>query len=58
MTLFRLTINPPSIQKDKEVEGDRTLAVFVTQTSYIFSTYNYQVLDDLEDDVLSVDQEY
>jgi hypothetical protein len=47
MTLFRLTINKPGIQKDKEVLGDRTLAAYVNQKAYIFSTYNYANIDDI-----------
>jgi hypothetical protein len=47
MTLFRLTINKPEIQKNTEVLGDRTLAAYVDQKAYIFSTYNYGNIDDI-----------
>jgi hypothetical protein len=47
MTIYRLTINPAGIQRDVEVLGDRALSAYVNQKSYIFSTYNYAVLDDL-----------
>ena len=45
-----MTINPPNIQRDYQVAGDRTLAIFVSKTSYMFSTYDYGNLEINDDD--------
>ena len=48
--IFRLTINDPSIQKDKSLAGDRTLACFLFKDAFTFSTYDYGDLDSNDDD--------
>lgn len=58
MSLFRLTINPPDIMKDNSLPGDRALAVFISQKSYIYSTYNYGILDLTDDDDMSPEHEF
>lgn len=50
-SIVRLTQNPPDIQRDFQIPGDRTLAVFLNPTSYVFSTYDYGDLETSEDDV-------
>jgi hypothetical protein len=49
-SLARLTINPPTIQRDFQVAGDRTLAMFVSKTAYVYSTYDYGNLEISDDD--------
>lgn len=44
-SIFRLTINAPEIQKDFQIPGDRTLATFMSQDAFVYSTYNYGDLD-------------
>lgn len=49
-TVFRLTINAPTLLKDNANAGDRALAGFVNKDSYIYSTYDYGNLDTNDDD--------
>jgi hypothetical protein len=49
-SIFRLTINPPEIQKDLQLAGDRTLALFMSKQDYHYTTYNYGDLDRNDDD--------
>lgn len=48
--IFRLTINPPELMRDKQYPGDRTLALFLSKTKLAFSTYTYGRLDSNDDD--------
>ncbi|CAD8058815.1 unnamed protein product [Paramecium sonneborni] len=48
--VYRLTINSPDFQRDKQYAGDRTLSLFQSKTKLAFSTYTYGNLDTQGDD--------
>lgn len=39
--------------KDNSLPGDRALAVFISQQAYIYSSYDYGILDLTDDDDMS-----
>lgn len=50
-SLFRVTINDPSIFRNNEQLGDRTLAGFVGNNELVLTTYNYDFVSNSDKDI-------